>query len=141
MPILFQSDVGRRGAGYDLICGDDRANGKLQTSAKNELLTLQTDVQPYLLVESEPFVHHYEGSPCGLGDKNTCEKPEMRYMLIGGKAKITAHCQAWDKASMCGSLQVGTTYHCWVDAADRDSSQALVCVGAGWLGIDRSEIR
>jgi hypothetical protein len=110
------------------------------TSAKNELLMIERDEQDFLLTHSEPFVHHYEGSPCGTWGKETCDEPEMHYTLVDHRTRIVAHCQSWDENSICGDLRVGTTYHCHIEAADKYSSQSLSCVGAGAMGIETSDL-
>jgi hypothetical protein len=125
--------------GYDLICGNDRKNGKLQTSDKNELLTIESSEQGFLLTHAEPFTHHYEGNPCGTWNKETCDELEMRYIFRDAHTQILAHCQSWDDRNACGNLQVGTVYHCHLEAADK-FSQSLSCIGAGSMGVDSSDL-
>jgi hypothetical protein len=138
---FYPDPMAKEAEGYDYICGDDRKDGRLITSAKNELLEVERGEQEYLLAQAEPFVHHYVGSPCGIWGKESCDEPEMRYTLVGGMARIIVHCQSWDERNLCGSLQVGTAYHCHVIAADQFSGQVLSCIGAGEMGIDHSVLK
>ena len=138
---LFSGKTLDEGGGYDLICGSDRISGKLVTSARNELLTIQRDEKNYLLTHAEAFIHHYDGSPCGLWNKQSCDEPEIHYTFVGDKARIVAHCQSWDEHNFCGNLQVGTTYHCQVEGADESFPQTLSCLGVGEMGIDRSDLK
>jgi len=62
---FFTDSMSRDAGGYDFIGGNDRENGKLITSDKNELLQIDKENEGYLVTRSEPFIHHYEGSPCG----------------------------------------------------------------------------
>lgn len=67
----------------------------------------------YLVTHSEPFIHHYEGNPCGavysMGTEEweRCELPETRYTLIHRGIEIVARCQSWDERNKCRNLQVG----------------------------------
>jgi hypothetical protein len=45
---FFPDPMSDDAGGYDLICGTDRKYGKLTTSAKNDLLTIERDGQDYL---------------------------------------------------------------------------------------------
>jgi len=106
--------------GYDLICGNDRTNGKLVTSAKNELLQSEEEGAGYLVTRSEPFIHHYEGdvppNPCGLDGNykpvDRCDKEEIRYTLNHKGVRIVATCQSWVSDDGCGELRVGKEYVC-----------------------------
>lgn len=138
---FFPDPSAKEGSGYDYICGSERLNGNLTSSAKNELLELEKDEQAFLLTHSEPTVHHYVGSPCGLWGKESCEEPEAKYTFLSDKAKIVVHCQSWDERSLCGGLKVGTAYHCHLIAADKFWSQTLACVGVGYMEIDRSDLK
>ena len=133
----FPDRMSDKASGYDLICGDDRENGKLIPSYKNELLQLDKR-EGYLVTRSEPFIHHYDGSPCGLQGKETCDMPEMRYTLVHKGVTIVAHCQSWNERDTCGQLQVGETYPCEIDAATAFGSQMLSCNSNSVLGIDSS---
>lgn len=137
----FANRLSADAGGYDMICGEDRLKGKLTTSGKKELLTYEREEQPYVLVRSQPTIHHYIGSPCGLWNQEECDKSEMEYTFTKGNTSTVARCQSWDPRGVCGGLQVGTTYHCRIEAADQFSSQSLACVGVGWLEIDSSEFR
>ena len=79
----------------------------------------------YLVVRSEPFIHHYVGNPCGVDEIKyppieTCDKEEIRYTFVHRNIKIIAHCQAWDRSidgsgnrrQNCGALRVGEAYRC-----------------------------
>lgn len=141
----FYPDPGAEDAeGYDYICGDDRKDGRLILSAKNEWLQIETGEQEYRLVSAQPFVHHYESpSPCSIESnesKESCDLPEMRYTFVGEGARLLVYCQSWDERSSCGSLQVAIAYHCHIEAADKFSGQSLSCIGTGLMGIDRSDL-
>jgi len=93
----------------------------------------------YLVIRSEPFIHHYVGSPCGVApppievhpiegtSQVECDVPEMRYTLIHKAVRITASCQSWDDQNKCRQLQVGETHQCDVHPASAFGSQLLSC--------------
>lgn len=94
----------------------------------------------YLVTRSEAFSHHYEGSPCGLVGKSTCDMPETRYTLAHRGIRVVVHCQSWDERNKCGQLQVGEAYKCDVEGKnDQFGPQLLTCEGTGSMGIEHSE--
>lgn len=93
----------------------------------------------YLVTRSEAFSHHYEGSPCGLQDKVTCDMAEMRYTLIHRGVKVVAYCQSWDERNKCGQLQTGEAYECQVGAAGAFGSPLLTCGDNRTLAVEHSE--
>ena len=94
----------------------------------------------YLVIRSGAYDHHYEGSPCGLQGKLTCDLPEMRYTLIHRGVEYVTNCQSWDERNKCGQLQVGEAYKCSVGAAaDEFGPSLLSCGDDRTLGIEHSE--
>ena len=94
----------------------------------------------YLVTGSEAFIHHYEGNPCGLQGKLTCDLPEMRYTFLHNGVNLVAHCQSWEERDKCGTLQVGNAYQCHIEGVnDQFGPQLLSCEGKGTLGIEFSK--
>jgi len=93
----------------------------------------------YLVSDSESFIHHYEGSPCGVQGKLTCDMPEMRYRLIHQGIKVVAHCQAWDERNNCGRIEVGKAYDCRTGAANALGPPLLDCGDNGVLEVESSK--
>jgi hypothetical protein len=105
----------------------------------------------YLVIRSEQFTQHYQGSPCGSVSSEyrrsppqtlACDVPELRFNLLHKGIKFVGTCQAWNSNNPCREMQVGATYTCKVDAESVTTppSQWLVCANHGFLAIQSSEL-